>query len=472
MPPQADKTKLEPVEDTKLTAEQEGELNAFVGDLIEGPKPKTEAKEPKKAKDVEEPKEPETKKVEDPETKPKPARKTTPKEPAMTPAAIAEAVARGVAQATAKPADKTTDKTEDKPDPLAFLSPKDRRRLEILTQMEKDSPVDYKGVSDKFTAGCKAELEYQAKWESENPDETFDPEAEAHSEFYAKHDVKFDDDDYATAITRLETAKVRKEYEDKETARETARKSEARKLEAIPAMQQESNLTADEMLKEMGGEFAKVHKEGGAVDNDVVKKLFADDPSAEMVFKAAKYAQDVAAETYRLYNGLAEYDQNKPTAIQQEIIDYILEQEDSILNLDPKELLNKGKTFATYQNWLAMTPEQQAKHWYLGAREVNALRAVDIAKHTKAVVAAEEKRLEQWAAKKGMTKKEQSTADAEVKRLQESEAAEAARAAVETDDDKPVSPESSGGPGVSQRTTAKDHTPQSSDATLISEIIG
>lgn len=340
-----------------------------VGDDAAKPKPTTDPKD----KPATDPK-PAPKAGEKKPAAKKPAPKPAPKPEPVAPAepdyeAIAAAAARGVGEAL-KPKEPAK---EAAPSEDAFLDEEGRELLPTLRKMEEMHPERYKGLTGKYIANSKAVSEYQAKWEKEHEGETFDPEAEEHNAFYAKHTVDWRDGDENAARAKMaveaETRDIRNTV-NTELA-DLRMKEQARVAE--PSIIKESTTVDHEIFKLAGGDFKDLLDANGQVNAEVMAKIQADDPvAAEVIFPAVMGIRAHAQEILRLDRGLVRFDPEKP--MHKWIQDFATRQEQDILALPKTQQVDaNGKKFSRSEDYWEMTPKQQAKHYRLTGSDLNAL---------------------------------------------------------------------------------------------------
>jgi hypothetical protein len=328
----------------------------------------------------------------------------------IDPNAIAEAAARGTVSALEKSREEAARKAAEeaeskKGDQYAHLDEDQKADLPILQQMEKANPTKYKGLSDKYSKSIKALAEYRAAWEKANPEKDFNGEDEEHNDFFTKNEVGWKDRDYAEAIAdmKLEKVQANLKQENEKAISELKGKERARELEPLAVT--EAKRGARELFKSLGGEFEKVVDEHGLVNAEAVKKIYAEDDRANQAFVAATDLQQLCAENFRLYNGITQFDSNKP--LHNRLLNHALESEKEMLNLPPQDQTDdKGRMFATNKDYYAMTKAQRERHWTFNMQDLNTLLAADVATNLKNQIAAREKEMSAWAEKRGYKRTE------------------------------------------------------------------
>lgn len=401
-------------------------------------------------------------KQEEPEKKPAP-KKTAPKAAPAAPAAapldidkLGEAVGRGVATALearekkdAPPAEEPKPPTKPE-DATPWLTPAERRYLPVLERMAKDNPESYKDLAARFTTARKLEAEYRAKWEKdkENKGKEFDPEAEEHNEFYASPEMQVDweDIDFQETLADMKAeekvARARSETDGKLSEME----KRERERDMQPKVAAEMNLAGETVLSLVGQGFELVAKDG-RVDQIAVKRLNDEDPEiASVVFSAATAVQRFAEENFRLHSGLKQFDPKNMTALQQSIMQFAVKQESEMMAQPVANRLDgQGRSFLPSIKYYELPPEKRKLHWTFNARELNLLKAKEVAEEAKIQTKAIEERFIARAKKRNLIKEEE--------RIPETQKPPPIRLGLRQferngDDEKPNSPEGGGSPGV------------------------
>lgn len=316
---------------------------------------------------------------------------------------IAEASARGVTEALkAKPAESQ----EQPPADQSFLDDSDRRKLPMLKKMEEMFPDRYKGLEKKYVENAKAVAEYQSKWEAEHPDDAFDPQAEEHNDFYAKHNVEWDDDDAVDARAELvaerKLGKVNQKTE--EELRLLKLKERQEEFDKDPVNVQEA-ITIDRKVFELaGGDFPKILKPDGTVDAEVMQKIQEENPvAAEIILPEVMNIRRHCNEILKLEKGIVDFNPQNP--MHKFLSDYASRQEAEILALPKQDQVNgEGKKFAKAEDFEKMSDKQKAGHYRLTARDINMLMAIEFGTRAAKRVQSEIKRLETLALKMGYSK--------------------------------------------------------------------
>jgi hypothetical protein len=396
--------------------------------------------------------------------KPRATKVKTPAKPAPAPVAapevdheaLAEAVSRGVATAMAP---KEPPKTPVK-DEFEDLPEKEQRKIPVLKELEAMFPDRYKGLANNYAQNLKAVVKYQEEWEKENPDKEFDPEAEEHNGFYAKHVVDWDEDDFAEALAEIKVKKARTELKAESDQRLTAIEKREQAREFEPQAHLEAKRVARDVFNALGDDqFKDVVDARGMVNQALAAKVIAEDPmAADIIFPEVVKIERLCAESFRLHNGVTDFDKSNPD--HQFLANFATTQESEIQALPKSKQFNEdGKRFATAADFNRMTPEQQSRHYRLSAQDLNNLLAADLGARAKARLVGERTRLEAMAKKYGYTKGGLPNEPVHTPEP-------------EPDNDKPVAVTTKGVPVGSTASTARDHKPQNADAALAREWMG
>lgn len=351
----------------------------------------------------------------EPETPAAPA-KPTPKPAAAAPKpvtpppaepnyeAIAEAAGRGAASAIAKAGDRppTAPKPED------GLNDKQRRTLEVLKRLE----VEYKdniGKAKAYVESVQKANEYRKAWEAQNPGQKFDPDDEAHDEFFKDNDVDWDDEEFADVQALIRAEKVAKQTSDQLAPKlaDIDRREALRAAE--PAVMGQQINAARGFWSELGEEYAKVLDQTGGIDAAEVQRLNGEDPNRVLAFQRAQIVENFAAELHRLTlvskDGHPLYPYNPKDEGHKFIAEFIADQEAAMQALPPEQQLDEhGRRFVTADEYYNMTEHRQRYHWRFTDAHLSHIFALKQAQEVKALLAAENEKFEKTASARGYVK--------------------------------------------------------------------
>lgn len=389
--------------------------------------------------------------------KPKPQRPPAPSVEKIVEAAV-EGVTRAMDQraAAAKP---SADKGNQEPElPVA-----ERRKIEVLAKMEELYPDQYKGVSKKYADGIAKAMQYAANWEKENPGEEFDENSPEHEEFFEANKVDWKDEDYSEALIEVKVAqrlpKVAEQIESKVNRME--RQEQLRSKEKVIDTHQA--LTARNFFSRLGEEYADLINEDGSVNKEKMDEFKANNPVAYdlAVGAAAQHVEPIAAEIFKLMDGLEDYDPKRPDHAW--INSFAINSEQMMLRQPEEKQLNEsGQRFATAEEYGKMTEAQQKRHWTFSAVELSALAADFIATETSKKIELEHKKHEAWAKARGLNPQQPSG------KTEEDDADER----LENPRGKPVSPEATAEPKMARRTQQEAAAAQAPKNAFLNKLLG
>lgn len=312
--------------------------------------------------------------------------------------AISQAVADGIRDGLKK-----EKPSKEKPEPEVIELPdNEKRKVAVLERMEKEFPDKYTGRAKQYTNQLKAAEKYASDWEKRNPGKAFDDNDPEHAAFFDAQDVDWDDDDFRQVEIAIAAEKIADKIVDdrmkplnkdvEEWKRDKRLQSEAPKIGA------QRDAAAKEFWETVGDEFGKLLKEDGSVDKEVAAALEKSDPIGLNVtlHYAEKIVEPVAAELYKLSEGLVEFDpKNRMHA---DIGAFATQQEDAILQLPTeKHFDGRGRKFATSEEWAKLTPEQRGKRWILTAAQLTKLWTAEKAAEAKEFANQEREKIKKYA---------------------------------------------------------------------------
>lgn len=312
---------------------------------------------------------------------------------------MTEAVSRGVAAAL-KP--KEEEKVEAKDD--EGMSEDDKELLPILTKMAELRPDRYKNLRRDYIINRKAILDYQKQWEKENPDKEFNDSDEEHNAFFDKHSVDWKDgDEVAARAEIIADRRVEKALEG--TKQELgAIKKRALAQESEPQAWTEKKRNGKKMVEGLGDEFKALINEDGTPNKELIAKLRKDDPlAADVVLPQLGQLEELAAESYRLHQGIVDFDMNNPA--HKYLNDFALKETAAIQALPKAEQRDdKGRMFASTMEYGKMSKDKQAKHYTLTYQDLNNLLTAEIAGQTRKFLMQERQKFEEKAKVYGYAK--------------------------------------------------------------------
>lgn len=307
--------------------------------------------------------------------------------------AVADGIREGLKTEGKKPGAKEQPPADDFELPEA-----EKRKIVVLERMEKQFPDKHKGLSKKYTEQLKAAEKYADDWEKKNPGRAFDENDPEHTAFFDAQDVDWDDEDYRKTEIAIEAEKIVEERMAPVNSELAEWKREKRLAAETPKIMAQRDSAAKEYWETIGDDFGKLLKADGTVDKDVVAELEKTDPIGLNVtlHYAEKIVEPVAAEIYKLAEGLVDY--NPKNRMHADIGAFATQQENAILEMPPeKHVDGRGRRFATSEEWATLTPDQQKKRWILTASHLTKLWTAEKAAEAKQIATAEREKIKKYA---------------------------------------------------------------------------
>ncbi len=284
----------------------------------------------------------------------------------MTEAAAAAAEA---AKKASEALEKVATKQAESP-PLPELDERSRHVHAVLEVMADLWPERYAGKPAAFLRASNEIAAYRARWQAENPGKKFDPRAAEHDQFFAGlSEADWDEEDFkraeAVLLAERRIENKTKGLKDKLTAVE-------RKLaetELMPVVARVQAQVIREIGSVLGQDYGKIVGPDGTVAEDVLQKVQETDPLGTSILleQAARTAQ-VIEQAARLYHGLDAFDPKNP--IHREVRQFIQETEKAIASAPESEKLdNRGRLFATWQEYAKLGADEREKRWTIGYHE-------------------------------------------------------------------------------------------------------
>lgn len=339
--------------------------------------------------------------------KAKPAPVTTPATPAAAaPApsepnyeAIAEAAARGTASAMkgapAKPAD----------DPLTDLNDEEREMHEVLDRMEKDHP-QYKGkLTDKYVSYLRGAEKWEEQWLAKHTDLDQDsPEFQKDlAKYQADNEPKYADIHFQKTLAKMEADKTVEKERGRENKELESLKAKDRLREESPKIMATRVGAAKEYFAGLGDAFKGVLDAHGNINNAEIAKLLEADPLNAIAMDAATAVEVFSENVHTLFNQLVPFDEKNPA--HSYVADYVAAKEAEMQRMPVAQQVNEqGQRFVTAEEYATLPAAQRKFYYRLNQSLLVKKFAEEQAATVKTKVAAEEKRIEQLAAKRGYVK--------------------------------------------------------------------
>jgi len=309
----------------------------------------------------------------------KPTKKAKTKEPprAEAPMSVKEATevaARAAAEAVRDVVAPTAKKEEipakkEEVEPEAYPD-EYRDKAQIFDYLALSKPEKYKDLRTKLIAFDKKQADYISKWEEENS-ATFDPEDDAHAEFFDKNFPDIDSADIEAAKEAIDDARITlkaKKVAEKEMEPIKHRLEQERIHQAMAQVAPEIEAHEKSLIKEV---FDLVAPDLGKWDPSQ-EKLAAvvaeNEVEAEFVNAVVTPAADKLETYYRWLAGAEGYDERHP--VHKALANTLMRLEKFIESRPSEEITRDGRTFATWEKINRLKPEDQQKFWGIGPNEV------------------------------------------------------------------------------------------------------
>ncbi len=315
----------------------------------------------------------------------------------------AEAGGRAASDAISRIERAKVDKV-DKPVVESFRPPKEYAdQFETFKVMAKSKPDKYGSLVDDFKTFVKQEDDYIKDWKREHPGEAWDSEAEEHSTFYDRATPQYDDGDFRKAEITAELADARKELRKEVLDEVEPRLKKLDEMERAETLRSLQPVVATAERSAMGAILSAIDPTYEKfTDPAELAKLKDEDPVAfDITLAVASDALPFVTEVTRLWKGKGAV-KAQDTPLHNYIFAYGQKMGELIKQLPAEDQMRDGKKFATWQEIDAMTPAQQAKHWTLSEDDLIHRKLLDAQEIAKERVAAETKKLDAWAKRKGI----------------------------------------------------------------------
>lgn len=277
--------------------------------------------------------------------KPKRA-KAAPAPPAQVdPEAIAAAVAKGVTQAN------EASKQAAKPKPEDNLSDRDKATVEVLRKMEEMNP-EYKGISKRYVDSVKVMDKYEDDWSERNPGAEFNIKDEEHKAFLDKHDVDWEPEDFDGARVELTVERRMKDAVGKMEGKLTELERQNRVLAEQPKIAAAAAHAEQALLKKLG--IAKIEEHEDKIVSDYA-------------LAAIPMVHDLTRQASLLYDGLTKYDPENPSHV---ILERFIRDQETAIAGQSDNTDSEGRTFATMDQFVAMSATERKRHWVLTKADV------------------------------------------------------------------------------------------------------
>lgn len=240
-----------------------------------------------------------------------------------------------------QPKELATPAPEGKEDEEAALR---REALRLLEGSKKYAGRSLVGEYDRFLSELRS---YKEAWQKENPNATFDYEAEEHEAWRDKHHPDIDDEDVIRAEAKVEARRevqeAFKEQEAKMAAAEADRMGAARAAEAPKELVKEFGVETLEELKAKDPAMALAVREASGKLTPLIRAVYG--------LEHTTAPADVPGEAW--------------AAARRYVLGTVALYEHQISRLPVEQSVRDGKVFVPSERYEQLTPAQREQAWTL-----------------------------------------------------------------------------------------------------------
>ncbi len=221
-------------------------------------------------------------------------------------------------------------------------------RIEALRLLETDAKSKYRGqnIVQKYTEYETKWKGYREKWELEHPNDSFDPDDEAHDSFRDRHEPDIEESDIIRAEARIE---ARRDAEEALAAQRVEFAQERIRENAKTAAREAASLLAPQ-------------KPDGTPK--LISEIEAEDPAlADAIEEALPATQRLAKLAHEMFTpGTATtWDRNNPE--HRTLLGLVGSAEDNLSAQDPSTVTFEGRRFVTAKEWNQLSRAEQQEAW-------------------------------------------------------------------------------------------------------------
>jgi hypothetical protein len=393
-----DKKEPEKTGDIKKLGTQIGKVLGFKEDKPEKEPDKKDDKPADEKKPDDKPKDdkPDAGKK-DPEEKPSDKTIVKPKKapaPAIDPIKVATAAGTAVAkeilreQKPAKPSEKA---------PEELLKSDDLHEYEVAKYLAESDPK-FKDAPRVVLEHVKKAEAYASRWEQENKGKVFDPNDEEHDAFYAAIEKPWADHEFRKAEMEMAAERVA----------ERKSKGSDQKIQELEAENARVSLAPVVERTYTAAAAVLAHKMGEEIHDKIVKgfdKFSEEDPvTANAMASAIGPLQPIIEAAIQLDDPKMRFKFDPKNEAHMEWNRLLLEKESQLEGSTDE----KGRILVSRADYVAMSPAQRAKHFFLDTGRFIEELVNDAADSAKKMIEEENKRLEKFAARAGYVKSKES----------------------------------------------------------------
>ena len=294
------------------------------------------------------------------------------RESAMTPEKIAEISARAAGAVVEQLGLKKNGTGESTPQP----EPPDPDKLperykddaDLYTALSELNPEKYKDIVRRIAASDASEQKYIADWKRKNPDKEFDPDDDAHDEFYDKIEVKIPEKDLKAA--REKSVDIRAARVTRETLEAERRKLQAKeRSQTVEATsKQRAGVETLRILTEIDPKLDLLVQDEGK-RNEVLKVIQSDRALNTTFEQLAPIASEQFRQVELLSAGAVQYD--PANAHHAAIVNAAAEAHKEISALPAESRIIEGREYVAPDVFAKLSPEKQRSVWTVGPAEIS-----------------------------------------------------------------------------------------------------
>lgn len=347
--------------------------------------------------------------------------------PASDPVKIAAAAATAAVKAIL-PEQKTA--AADGKSPEESLKSDDLHEYEVAKYLAEQNPR-FKDAPKIVLDHIRKSEAYASRWEQENKGKVFDPNDEEHDDFFSALEKPWGDHEFRKAEMEMAAERVAErkskgaEQKIQELEQENARTALA------PIVERTYTAAASILAKKIGED---VHEK---IVKNTFEKFSEEDPTtANAMAMAIGPLQPIIEAAIQLDDPKMRFKFDPKNQSHLEWNRLLLEKESQLEGTED----DNGRTMVSRAEYVAMTPQQRSRHWFLDVGRFVEELVNDAAESAKKMIEDENKRLEKFASSRGYVLQKQSPASNSKPDKKPDEEPKSPA--------KPASPESAGTPKI------------------------
>ena len=291
----------------------------------------------------------------------------------MTPERIAEISAKAagavVEQLGIKPGEKDVEDPITEPD-LDKLPERYQEDADLYTALAETNPDKYKDIVRRIAASDAAEQKYIGDWKKKNPGKEFDPDDDAHDEFYDKIEVKIPEKDLKAA--REKSVDIRAARVTRETLEAERRKLQAKeRSQTVEATsKQRAGVETLRILTEIDPKLDLLVQDEGK-RNEVLKVIQSDRALNTTFEQLAPIASEQFRQVELLSAGAVQYD--PANAHHAAIVNAATEAHKEISALPEENRIIEGRKYVSPDVFAKLPADKKTEVWTVGPAEISSV---------------------------------------------------------------------------------------------------